>query len=244
MISGCIIFGPQKHTHMKPVIVTLLLAITSCYSCHSQTAPAAIPVDEFEKSITQPNIQLLDVRTAGEYQSGHLANALQADWNNQSQFQERTKALDKSKPVYTYCLSGARSKAATEWLRANGYTAYTMTGGINAWKIAGKPVEGAKPVAQISMADYLAKIPANKTVLVDFGAVWCPPCKKMAPVLDSLEKTDGHRFVLVKIDGGDQTSICKELNIDAFPTFIVYKNGKEVWRKTGLTDAKEFVAQF
>lgn len=243
--QGCPIFAPEEsYTIMKAIFFSTILASIVCYSCQSQSQPAAIPVDEFEKSIAQPNIQLLDVRTAGEYQSGHLANALQADWNNQSQFQERTKGLDKSKPVYTYCLSGARSKAATEWLRANGYTAYTMTGGINAWKIAGKPVEGAKQVAQINMAEYLAKIPANKTVLVDFGAVWCPPCKKMAPLLDSLEKTDGSKFVLVKIDGGDQTAICKQLNIDGFPTFIIYKNGKETWRKTGLTEAKEFIAQF
>jgi thioredoxin-like negative regulator of GroEL len=66
----------------------------------------------------------------------------------------------------------------------------------------------------------------------------------MAPVLDSLVLANGSRFTLVKIDGGDQTDICKELKIDAFPTFLVYKNGKEVWRKQGLVDAKELVAQF
>jgi rhodanese-related sulfurtransferase len=230
--------------HKKHRLFTAIAATGFLVACNTQAQSLNLAVPEFEKAIAQPDIQLLDVRTPGEYQSGHLKDALQANWNDEKQFQERVKALDKNKPVYTYCLSGGRSGAATTWLRQNGYTAYNLTGGMNAWKIAGKPLEMAKQVPQISMADYMAQIPANKTVLVDIGAVWCPPCKKMAPVLDSLVRTNGSQFVLVKIDGGDQTSICKELNIDAFPTFLVYKNGKEVWRKQGLVEAKELVAQF
>ena len=187
---------------------------------------------------------MLDVRTPGEYQSGHLSNALLADWNNDKEFELRAKALDKSKPAYTYCLSGARSSAATDWLRQNGFTAYNLTGGISAWKRADKPVEQAAAVKQITMQEYMAQIPIDKTVLVDFSAVWCAPCKKMAPVLDSLVLTHGDKFVLVKIDGGEQTDICKELNIDGFPTFIIYKQGKEVWKKQGLTDMKAFLQYF
>lgn len=66
----------------------------------------------------------------------------------------------------------------------------------------------------------------------------------MAPVLDSLVAKHGDKFVLVKIDGGDQTNICKELNFDGFPTFIIYKQGKEVWRKQGLTDKTAFLQYF
>lgn len=213
-------------------------------ACNSRAQQVNLSVDEFQKAIAQSNIQLLDVRTPGEYQSGHLKGAMLADWTNPNEFQTRAKALDKSKPVYTYCLSGARSAAASEWLRENGYTAYNMNGGISAWKRADKPVEQAVEVAQISMEDYLAQIPKDKTVLVDFSAVWCPPCKKMALVIDSLVKTNGSQFVLVKIDGGQQTSICKQMNVDAFPTFIVYNQGKETWRKQGLVEAKEILSNF
>jgi len=59
---------------------------------------------------------LLDVRTADEYQLGHLSNALLAGWNNDKEFQLRAKALVKSKPIYTYCLSGVRSSTASDWL--------------------------------------------------------------------------------------------------------------------------------
>jgi rhodanese-related sulfurtransferase len=54
----------------------------------------------------------LDVRTAAEYQSGYLKNALLANWNDETEFKERIIALNKNKPVYTYCLSGARSHVA------------------------------------------------------------------------------------------------------------------------------------
>jgi len=229
---------------LKRSFIVAISCLSIFASCNSKAQQTNLSVAEFEKGMAQNNIQVLDVRTPGEYQSGHLKNALLADWNNDAEFKQRVKALDKSKPVYTYCLSGARSNAAMQWLKQNGYTAYNLSGGISAWKRESKPVEQAASVEQMNLQEYMAQIPIDKTVLVDFSAVWCPPCKKMTPLLDSLEKTNGHQFVLVKIDGGDQTDICKELKVDGFPTFIIYKQGKEIWRKEGLVEANEFVAQF
>lgn len=45
----------------------------------------------------------------------------------------------------------------------------------------------------------------------------------MTPLIDSLVKTNGSQFVLVKLDGGDQTDIFKVLKVEGFPTFIIYK---------------------
>lgn len=229
---------------MKKNIFLFICYFILLSACNSNAQQTNLSVQEFEKVIAKNNVQLLDVRTPGEYQSGHLSNAFLADWNNENEFKERAKAFDKNKPVYTYCLSGARSGAATDWLRQNGFTAYNLSGGINAWKKADKPIEQAIAVKQITMQEYLAQVPTDKTVLVDFTAVWCAPCKKMAPVLDSLLALHGDKFILVKIDGGDQTDICKELNVDGFPTFVIYKQGKEVWRKQGLTDMRDFLQHF
>jgi len=227
---------------MKYVIVIALgLIFLGCAG--QDPAQSNVPVDAFEAKIANSGIQLLDVRTPGEYQSGHLKNAFLANWNNQAEFKERVAALDKSKPVYTYCLSGARSGAATQWLRANGYEAYNMEGGIAAWKRANKPVEGMRSVKQISLDEYRAGIPADKTVLVDFGAEWCPPCKKMAPTVDSLVSDKKLSFTLLRIDGGDQTDLCRQLFIEAFPVFIVYKQGKETWRKQGILSSEDLAKQ-
>lgn len=212
-------------------------------ACNSGAQVKNLSVPEFEKAIAQNNVQLLDVRTAGEYQSGHLSNAMLANWNNETEFQERVKSLDKSKPVYAYCLAGPRSSAATEWLTQNGFTAYNLSGGIKAWKAANKPVAEAVAAKQMSMLEYTAQIPLDKTVLVDFSATWCPPCRKMAPLLDSLVAMHGSKFVLVKIDGAAQTDLSNELKVASFPTFFIYKQGKIVWQKEGLVDLKEFIQQ-
>ena len=80
----------------------------------------------------------------------------------------------------------------------------------------------------------------NQPVLVDIGAVWCPPCKKMEPIINELVESNGTKFRLVQVDGGVQELLVKELNANSFPTFIIYKNGKEVWRKEGLVSKKYY----
>lgn len=227
----------------KKTWISCFMAATILMACNSEAQKTNISVAEFEKVITEQKVQLLDVRTADEYESGYIKNALQADWNNEEQFKQRVKALNKNIPVYTYCLSGARSGAAVKWLNENGYKAYNMEGGIKSWNKANKPLEENTKGPQMTMAAYIQQIPADKTVLVDFGAKWCPPCKAMEVVLKELEQTHGSKFLLVKIDGGVQTDLIKEMNIEEFPTFIIYKQGKPVWKKEGLVDKKEFIEQ-
>jgi len=222
---------------MKNTILALLLLL-----CAAPLITNAQMLDPkaFELAIQTSGIQLLDVRTAGEYESGHIKGALQADWTNKTQFQERVAALDKTRPVYVYCLSGGRSGAAQQWMLSNGFTnVINMQGGMNTWNQAGLPVEGTSKVSQISKKDFMKSIPVDKTVLVDFGAEWCPPCMKMAPIVDELEKAG---TTVIKIDGGTQKDLCKEMQIGAFPTFIVYKNGVETWRKTGVVTKEELEA--
>lgn len=91
------------------------ILLSACFflfiQCNSQTT-TKMEADNFEKAIQQDGIQILDVRTASEYNGGHLKNALQANWNDPAEFQNRTQHLDKNKPLYIYCLSGGRSSAA------------------------------------------------------------------------------------------------------------------------------------
>ena len=229
--------------NIKINVIAFLLIASMALSCNSEAQKTNLDVAAFEAGIATQKVQLLDVRTAGEFENGHLKNALQADWTNMEQFKQRVKALDKDIPVYTYCLSGARSAAAVAWLQENGYTAYNMEGGIKNWNKLGKPLEQIAAVPQTSMSAYLLQIPADTTVLVDFGAEWCPPCKKMEPVLADLVKSNGSQFKLVRIDGATQKDLLKQLDIEEFPTFIVYKNGKAVWKKTGLVEKGEFIKQ-
>ena len=228
---------------MKARFLFFVLISFSCY-CNAQNNVLLTP-DDFKNQIAQPNIQVLDVRTAGEYQSGHIQKSFLADWNNQEQFMSRIKYLEKTKPVYVYCLSGGRSSAAAKWMRANGFaTVYELQGGIKAWKMASLPLEGMPDVRQMTMDEFKSKINGVGYTLVDFGAEWCPPCKKMEPVVEQLQKDLGKQLRLVKIDAGVHTDVMKALNIEDLPSFIIYKDGKEIWRKQGITELSEFKKQF
>lgn len=224
---------------MKKTIAALAVCLL-IISCQAQNNPSTLPANDFEKAISNPNVQVLDVRTAAEYNSGHLKKSLQADWYNQQQFKERTSNMDKSKPVYVYCLTGIRSAAAVKQLKQNGFSnVQDLKDGLTAWKLANKPVEGAAKVKQITLAEYNIQVKTNKPVLVDFGAEWCPPCKKMEPVIAQLKNEAANKYKVVNVDGATQIDIQKQLKIEAFPVFIVYKNGKEVWRKQGIVTLDE-----
>lgn len=217
-------------------ILGLYIIFALFSSCSAQNKQQVLNANQFEQAITNNQVQLLDVRTAEEYKGGHIAHALQADWTNKDEFKDRVQALDKAKPLYVYCASGVRSEAAANWLRSQGFNeVYNLESGLISWKKAGKPLEGAKEVKQMSREEYNALIQQG-VVLVDFGAEWCPPCKKMEPVLQSLSKELEGRFTLAQIDAGAQTTLMQKMNVDKLPTFILYKDGQETWRYTGLID--------
>ena len=229
-----------KMKHLLPLFCCLL--ILSCSSQSQQTDK--IEAIEFSKAINKPGIQILDVRTSQEFNSGHIENSLWADWLNKSQFLERVQHIDREKPVYIYCLSGGRSHAAASWMRTNGFkNVIELVGGINAWKYNNLPLAGMSNEPQLTLEQYQKSIPPKGTVLVDFGATWCPPCVKMEPVLKSLLADKSLHFTLSKIDAGIHTNLLKSMSIESIPVFIVYKDGKEIWRKQGIFKKEELSAQ-
>ncbi|MEN9685250.1 MAG: hypothetical protein RLZZ28_1036 [Bacteroidota bacterium] len=215
--------------------------LIACQVCNAQNV---LDANEYERQLSMVHPQLLDVRTAGEYQLGHLKNALQADWTKADQFKDRIKYLDKTKPLFVYCASGARSAAAAKWLLDNGFNdVQNLAGGLLAWKNANKPVEGQSNKLQLSVKAYEELTKTADVVLVDFGADWCPPCKKMEPVLEQLKTDLQNQYTLVKVDGGLDFEVMKQMQVEALPVFILYKKGKEVWRNNGVVGLEELKKQ-
>ena len=227
----------MKNSFKSIPVALLAFFYLSCQAQHNTNLNAT----EFETAIqNKESIQLLDVRTPGEYKSGHIANALLADWNDKDEFNRRIAFIDKKKPLYIYCLAGGRSAAAAAKLRSMGYEqVYELKGGTNAWKAAGKPLEGKSTAKQMSLEAFNQTIAGSKTVLVDFGAEWCPPCKTMEPVIQSLQKKMEGTFTLVKVDGGNDEEILQQYKVTQLPVFIIFKDGKQVWRKDGVVSEKE-----
>ena len=118
-----------------------------------------------------------------------------------------------------------------------------MKGGIQEWKNEKMPLENTLIVKQISADSLLQSFSKDSLVLLDIGAAWCPPCKKMEPVIEDLKKNTHHPIKIVKIDAGEQFAFSKELKADKLPTFIIYRQGKEVWRKSGIVSKSVFLQQ-
>ena len=94
----------------------------------------------FAALIEDPTVVILDVRTAEEFEDGHIANALNIDVN-QKKFVKKAKAmLPKDRTIAVYCRSGRRSANAAELLAKNGYECVNLYGGILAWIENGRPV--------------------------------------------------------------------------------------------------------
>jgi rhodanese-related sulfurtransferase len=87
-------------------------------------------------------VQLVDARTKFEYQQGTIHSAQHAPVTTLPDSIDRLD-LDPNNPVVLLCLSGHRSRPGTRLLRSRGIEAYSMRGGITAWKLNGYPI--AKP---------------------------------------------------------------------------------------------------
>jgi rhodanese-related sulfurtransferase len=126
---------------MKIKVMSLLflfIGFTSCLKNHSDGIQV-IDVAKYEKKITEPNIQLIDVRTSEEFSEGHIENAVNIDVTA-NDFDAKVASLDKEKPVMVYCKSGGRSAKASARLKELGFKTITdLEGGITNWKSENKP---------------------------------------------------------------------------------------------------------
>lgn len=84
---------------------------------------------------------------------------------------------------------------------------------------------------------------ADKPILVEIAAVWCPVCRAQKPILEGLAKNEKFKdFVFFKIDFDTQKAEWRKLNAQRQSTLIVFKGGKEVGRSVGDTNAASIEA--
>ena len=79
----------------------------------------------------------------------------------------------------------------------------------------------------------------DKPVLVDFYADWCAPCRAMKPVLEDLKSQMGEDIAIYKIDVDQHQMLAERYGIRSIPTLILFKDGKPVWRKSGMASSVE-----
>lgn len=113
-------------------LFNLIATMITLVSCNAQNSYTSQSNADFTKTISNKNVQLVDVRTANEFNAGHINNALNIDVNETDFSQKVDSLLNKNQPVAVYCRSGKRSKRAAEILVNKGFTVFELnTGYIN-----------------------------------------------------------------------------------------------------------------
>ncbi len=236
-------------------IVTIVLLLTSIGylgACQNSDGGAAekggtLTADQYEKKLAEtPGAQLVDVRTAGEYAEGHLANAVNMNVNRED-YKEQFATLDKERPVFVYCLSGGRSADAVKIMRKMGFKeVYNLQGGILKWESAGKPLsQGTDPPKEPGMSsDDLNKlVSSGNYVLVDYNAPWCAPCMKLMPVLEALAEKKKDKLALVKVDADKNKALMQQKGISNIPYLELYDHGKLVWTHEGYIEESQLLEE-
>lgn len=81
-------------------------------------------------------------------------------------------------------------------------------------------------------------------VLVDVWAPWCPPCRAMGPIVEELSEDfkDDDVIKVTKLNADEYMDIASSLGVTGLPTFLLYKNGKIISKKVGMT-TKDFLKE-
>lgn len=86
--------------------------------------------------------------------------------------------------------------------------------------------------------DYNEAIKSTPVVLVEFYATWCPHCQRMMPVVEEIKELLDGQVDIYQLDIDKNTKIADEEEVNSTPTFIIYKDGKPVWRESGEMDGQ------
>lgn len=231
----------MKNKIFKNSIVTAILLFTIVGFSQEKSSNTVSLEVFYSKIQSEKNPQIIDARGAEEFALNHINGAVNFNLESKDYAAQAAK-LDKSKPVFTYSIGAGRSVWLADDLLKKGFKeAYSLEGGIANWIGNGKPFY-ANSKSKLTLAEYKKIIAENKDVLVDIGSKYCAPCKKVKPILETIKAQYGNNLTIVEIELEDSPQVIADLKtVKVFPTLILYKEGKIVFKKEGLGDLKNDV---
>jgi len=233
---------------MRLLLAFFIITGVYTFSNSQNTIVNNLSAIDFDKKIKKSKSkQVIDVRTIGEFNGSHLINAINFNISDQN-FANNINSLDKNKEVFLYCLTGARSAYAGKYLISNGFKkVYNLEKGIIEWNATKLPTVTSQVPAKnnktMTIEEYNKIINSGKTILVNFYAVWCAPCKNMAPYFDELSTEFKGKVGIIRIDADANKQLLIDLGIQSIPTTKVYKNKKNTWEKQGFIEKDEIKKQ-
>lgn len=229
-----------KNFSLSSLLILFLMACQGVAQKEGSINKSISPT-EFESKLSQEGVQLIDVRSIEEYADGGISGSTNIPINS-GDFDQRIAKLDKNKPVLVYCLSGGRSgNAANKMNGMNFKEVYNLEGGLVKWRAEGKKAGLVKGGMRLN--DYEKAVNKPNYVLVDFNATWCAPCKKMLPWLTKLAESRKSDLELLKIDADQHAQLLTDKGIKGIPYLELYKDGKLIWKQSGLIEEAEFRKQ-
>ena len=89
--------------------------------------------------------------------------------------------------------------------------------------------------------DFNKLINGEKPVLIDFYAEWCGPCKTQSPIVKQVAQEINGEVRIIKIDIDKNQEIASRYNVRGVPTLALFKDGKIVWRKSGVQTKAQLI---
>ncbi|MCR2805810.1 thioredoxin family protein [Paenibacillus soyae] len=89
-------------------------------------------------------------------------------------------------------------------------------------------------VKPVNSATFKPAIREKGVTLAEFGAVWCPPCKTLLPILHDLADSYGESVSVLQVDCDESPDLAGEFGVMSMPTVIVFRDGEPVERLVGL----------
>lgn len=91
--------------------------------------------------------------------------------------------------------------------------------------------------------NYSELVNSSTTVLVEFYASWCPHCQRMMPVVAQIKELLVGQVAIHQFDIDEYDKLSQDLGVESLPTFIIYRDGEEMWRQTGEMDGEVLLAK-
>ncbi|MBX2923843.1 MAG: hypothetical protein KF746_16685 [Chitinophagaceae bacterium] len=229
---------------MKKIFVYTVFFLAACITnACSQSGKnlQLLSSDLFKKALDSiTDKQVIDVRTSEEFKAGYIPGARNINIYD-ADFPEQIGSLDKNIPVLVYCKGGARSADAARQMQKMGFkNIYDLEGGIMSWEHNHFPVEKTvenKVNDSFTMAHFDSLLAQHPTLMIDFYAPWCMPCREMEPSITRLSKQYKGKLTVYRVNVDQAKQLAKALNIEGIPVIATYKNGVEINRVTGFQSA-------